>query len=98
MPTARPPAAVAPATMKLRRVSCCLVMIASPLRLHRVGGAMYRAAQARISAATANIGDIGVDIRVRRIGEVLQERDRRHDLAGLAVTALRHVLGDPGLL
>ena len=28
----------------------------------------------------------------------LEERRRRHDLSGLAVAALRHVLGEPGLL
>ena len=52
---------------------------------------MDRAAQTLIGAATADIGDIGVDIRVRRIGEVLQERDRRHDLAARACTQRPHI-------
>jgi len=35
---------------------------------------------------------------LRRIGVLRQQRGCLHDLAGLAVAALRHLLGDPGLL
>ena len=42
----------------------------------------------RLASISASVG-----LRV-----LLQERHRRHDLPGLAVAALRHVLGEPGLL
>ena len=63
------------------------------------GGAVDGAADAHIGAAAADIACHGrVDVGSVGLGRSLQERGRRHDLAGLAIAALRHVLGDPGLL
>ena len=63
------------------------------------GGAMNRLANAGIGAATADVSRhrrIDVGIAGAPIG--LQQRGCRHDLAGLAVTALRHVEFHPCLL
>src|SRR5580692_7286021 len=49
-------------------------------------------------AAAADIGDGVVDVLVGRLGSVLQQRRHRHDHAALAITALRNVVIDPGLL
>src|SRR3979490_1101196 len=40
----------------------------------------------------------GVDIAIGRVGLGREQRRRGHDLAGLAIAALRHVKRDPGLL
>ena len=40
----------------------------------------------------------GVDVRVGRLGLRREQRGRAHDLARLAVAALRHVERDPGVL
>src|ERR1700738_4710569 len=42
--------------------------------------------------------EIGVDIGIGWIGIGLEIGNRRHDLAGLAIAALRHLFGEPGLL
>src|SRR5215468_7588141 len=59
---------------------------------------MDGAAKPFVGAATAYIRDPGVDVGVGRIGISLEERRRGHDLSGLAVAALRHVLCQPSLL
>ena len=60
---------------------------------------MNRMPNALIHSTAAEIaGHSLVDLFVggtRRLG---QQRRRRHDLAALAVSALRNLLGDPGLL
>jgi hypothetical protein len=48
-----------------------------------------------IGAAAADVGHFAVDVRVRRLGILLQKRGRHHDLSGLAIAALRHLLFDP---
>src|SRR6266853_2490705 len=40
----------------------------------------------------------GVDIAIGRVGVGREQRRRGHDLAGLAIAALRHLQIDPGLL
>src|SRR5258706_15987198 len=50
----------------------------------------------RIGAAAADIGHLTVDIGIGRMGIALEQRRRRHDLTGLAIAALRHLLFDPG--
>ena len=51
---------------------------------------------ALIGAAAADVAvHGGVDFRVRRLWRLGQKRGRRHQLARLAVAALRHLLGDP---
>lgn len=62
----------------------------------RLRGSMDRLANARISAAAAQVAvHRRVDIGIGGLGLVLQKRRRRHDLACLAITALRHVVIDP---
>ena len=60
-------------------------------------------ADARVGAATTEIAlhdavDGDVDVCVHRIRSTRQQRGRAHQLAGLTVSALRHVEVDPGLL
>src|SRR5262245_48659487 len=97
-PSAKPPAAVSAVVMNERRERLMVMMLSSRSRAHQRSRAMHRAAQPLIGAATADIGEIGVDIGIGRIGVALEISRRRHDLAGLAVAALRHLLGEPGLL
>src|SRR5436190_18526942 len=60
---------------------------------------MNRGADAAVGSAAANVAGHGViDIRVRWLWIFRKQCRRAHDLARLAVAALRHVLGDPGLL
>src|SRR5436190_19716000 len=73
-------------------------MASLPSRLHQSRGAMDRTADADISSAAADVGQISVDIGVGWLRMVFQECNGRHDLSGLAVTALRDILGKPGLL
>src|SRR6186997_424606 len=96
-PMARPaPAAAVPIT-KPRRVSLgmtCLFM-ASP------SGACCGVnclADLLEGPATANIGDGLVDVLVGRLRLLLEKGCDRHDHAALAIAALRHVVGHPGLL
>src|SRR6266705_6708920 len=56
-------------------------------------------ADSHISAAAADVPRHGgVDIAVGRVGVGREQRRRGHDLAGLAIAALRHLQRDPGLL
>ena len=58
----------------------------------RLRGLVNGGADARVGGAAADVaGHGGVDVGVRRPGRLRQQRDRRHDLAGLTVAALRHV-------
>src|SRR5450759_2085088 len=98
---ATPPAAEAEVTTNWRRVTDVLTisfMMRSRSRLDQRGGAMDRAAQADIGATAADTAEIGVNVGIGRLGMFLEERRRRHDLSRLAVAALRHILGQPGLL
>src|SRR6185369_3238209 len=59
---------------------------------------MNRPADAAISAATAQVAAHGaVDIGIGRLRLFLQQSHGGHDLSRLAVAALRHLLGQPGL-
>src|SRR5580704_478414 len=94
-PRARPaPAAAVPMT-KARRLSVGIWFMAAP---SNVRGGVDRRAHLLEGAATADIGDGFVDVGVGRLRLVLEQRCHRHDHAALAVTALRNVIGDPGLL
>ena len=75
-----------------------MVMIVLPLGPHQRGGAMHGAAQPLVGAAAADIGEIGVDVGIGRIGIALEVGRRRHDLAGLAIAALHDLQIKPGLL
>src|SRR3972149_3744923 len=69
------------------------------LGLPLAGGAVDGGADALIGATAAHqVGHHGVDVGVGRRGLVGQQRCGGHHLAGLAVAALRDVLGQPGAL
>src|SRR6267143_36770 len=56
-------------------------------------------ADSHISTAAADVPrHRGVDIAIGRVGFGREQRRRGHDLAGLAIAALRHLERDPGLL
>src|SRR5437879_6758057 len=56
-------------------------------------------ADSHISTAAADVPRHGgVDVAVGRVGFGGEQRRRGHDLAGLAIAALRHLERDPGLL
>src|SRR5579862_18195 len=95
MPIANPPPTAALVTMKVRReIRGAWFMVFSLC----LGGRVDRFAHLLEGAAAADVGDRRVDLRVGRIRRFLQQRCRRHDHAGLAVAALRHVVREPGLL
>src|ERR1044071_6716518 len=94
-PSARPPVTAAEETMKERR----FILMASSSGLGRVSrSGVDRFPDLLESAAAADVGDRGVDVRVRGLGLLLQQRRDRHDHPRLAVAALRHVVREPGLL
>src|SRR5213592_4589511 len=56
-------------------------------------------ADSHISTAAADVPrHRGVDVAISRVGVGREQRRRGHDLAGLAIAALRHLERDPGLL
>src|SRR5712691_2089912 len=56
-------------------------------------------ADSHISAATTDVPrHRGIDIAIGRVGPGGEQCRRGHDLAGLAIAALRHLELDPGLL
>src|SRR5450631_4380471 len=94
-PSARPvPTAALPMT-KPRRLSVGIWFMAAS---SRVRDGVDRLAHLLEGAATADIGDGLVDVLVGRLRLVLEQGRHRHDHAALAIAALRHVVGDPGLL
>src|SRR5205823_311113 len=67
----------------------------SALMSRSLRGPVDRRSDALIGAAAANVGHRAVDVGVRGV-RLLGEKPRRgHDLARLAVAALRHVFRDP---
>jgi len=81
---------------KERRVNFGMVVMIGSLT--RPCGGVDRFAHLLKGAAAADVGDRGVDVGVARLGIRFEERRHRHDHAGLAVAALRHVVIDPRLL
>src|SRR5215475_15273606 len=66
---------------------------------HLPSGALNRTHNALIGATAADIGaHVFDDLLARRLRIVLEQVGRAHDLAGLAIAALRHALGEPGFL
>lgn len=57
---------------------------------------MHRRMNRVIGATAAEIDHRRVDLRIGRLGRLLEQRRRRHHLAGLAVTALSDLILDPG--
>src|SRR5262249_42799847 len=94
-PMARPaPAAAVPMTKERRLSLTCLFMASSS----GAPGRLDRPAPPLEGAAAADIGDGVVDILVGRLRLFLKQRRHGHDHAALAIAALRHVAGNPGLL
>ena len=90
--------AAAPVRRKLAAIHGDGAHRAPPARL-QFSGAMHGAADILIGAAAADVIAHGlVDIGVGGVGRLGQQRRRGHDLAGLAIAALRNVLLDPRLL
>src|SRR5205814_9474474 len=86
-----PPAALTVRKVRLLRVFICPSLCA--------GRAMDRTADALIGAASADVARHGgVDSRVRGFRFLREQRGARHELSRLAVTTLRHLLGNPGRL
>src|SRR3954447_1324800 len=82
----------------MRATRCDRKPSSTLLRL-RSRGELDRLADADISAAAADIAAHRiVDVRIGRMRFVLQQCRRRHDLAGLAISALRDLMVEPGLL
>src|SRR5262249_3273899 len=80
-----------------RRVNSVLFRGLFMSRLPR--GALDGAHDALIGAATADVGAHMLDdLRARRLRIAREQVGGAHDLAGLAVAALRHALGQPRLL
>src|ERR1700733_9170497 len=71
--------------------------LGSWLRLERLGGCMDRGANTGIGSAAANVAaHRGVDVSVSRRCIFFKQCGGGHDLAGLAVAALRYLQRDPG--
>ena len=66
--------------------------------LSDVGDGVDRLAHLLEGAAAADVGDRIVDILVARFWLFLEKCCDRHDHATLAVTALRYIVFNPGLL
>jgi hypothetical protein len=63
------------------------------------GRAVDGATNTLIGSTTAQIArHCCVNVGIRRVWVLGQQRGRGHDLPGLAVTALGHLFGEPGLL
>src|SRR5256886_13729488 len=71
----------------------CARSSSGPLR-----GAVDGGADPLVRAAAADVRHRGVDVGIARSGVLREQRGGGHDLARLAVAALRHILRDPGLL
>src|SRR6266704_2746372 len=92
-PMTRPAPATAAVSRNSRRVT---LVEARTLRLLR--RAMDGGADSLVGAAAADVRHRGVDVGVRGVRVLRQQRSGGHDLARLAVPALRDVLRDPGAL
>ena len=62
-------------------------------------GILDGGADANIGATAAEVARHGgIDVGVGGRGRLLEQGGRRHDLTGLTIAALRHVVFAPGLL
>src|ERR1041385_1818877 len=92
-PRTRPAEATEATLTKSRRLTFTISMS------HLLRRAMDRSSDALVRPAATEIAVHGlVDVAVARFLLLHQQPGRGHDLAGLAVAALRHVLGDPRFL
>src|SRR5260221_795900 len=101
-PSASPPPVAAEPTMNLRRerfvARVVFFMVVSSGLLRHVGGHVHARTDALVRPTAADVGHGRVDVGVGRARVLLEQRTGRHDLARLAVAALRHVERRPGLL
>src|SRR5262245_49710459 len=99
-PRSKPPPMAVVAVRKLRREGeASSRVFISRLRIGDAGRLFDRRTDARIRAAAADVAGHGtVDVRIARLGIGGEQRACRHDLARLAVPALRHVESEPGRL
>src|SRR4029450_2240311 len=68
------------------------------LAFGQFGGPADRGSNPLVGATPANVRDFPIDVAVRGVSGACQQGRHRHDLAGLAITALRHIVLDPGTL
>src|SRR2546426_9393323 len=94
--TWKPMTRPAPATLAVSRNSRRLICAA--LMSRSLGGAMDGGADALVGAAATDAGHRRVDVGVRRVRILCEQRRGGHDLPRLAVAALRHVFLDPRAL
>src|SRR5262252_545117 len=106
-PSARPPpATAAEPTMNLRRerfgaFDAFFFMVGlrlSSLLGGQFGRQVHGSANPLIRAAATDVGHRRIDVGIARIGLLLEQRRRGHELTRLAVAALRHVDLGPGAL
>src|SRR6267378_5503409 len=99
-PSSKPPPMALVAVRKLRREGEARSRVfTSHLRVGDAGGLLDGRTDTRIGTATADVAGHGiVDIRIARPGRRGEQCACRHDLARLAVPALRHVEREPGRL
>src|SRR5437763_7684087 len=89
-PMTSPAPAAAVVSRKSRRETLEGALMSGSLR-----GPVDRRPDALIRAAAANVGHGGIDVGVGGVRLLGEQRRRGHDLARLAVAALRHVFRDP---
>src|SRR5690606_10364684 len=93
-----PPPASAETVRNLRRLMAVLMLLIAVSPLFGCRGFDGRF-DASVSATTADIAVHGIgNVRIARIAISRQQGDGTHDLAGLAVAALCHVVFQPGSL
>src|SRR5260370_18811990 len=68
---------------------------AGALMSHSLRRAVNRRADPLVRAAATDISDLGVDLRVARVGRLREQRGDGHDLPRLAIAALRQGFLDP---
>src|SRR5215471_12249803 len=99
-PSSKPPPMALVAVRKWRREGeASSRVFTSHLRIGDAGSLLDRRADTRIRAAAADVaGHSTIDVRIARLGSGSEQRACRHDLARLAIPALRHVEREPGRL
>src|SRR3989449_5817591 len=94
--TWKPMTRPAPATLAVSRNSRRLICAA--LMSRSLGGAMDGGADALVGAAATDVGHRRVDVGVRGMRILREQRRGGHDLSRLAIAALRYVFLDPRAL